>query len=929
VEEIYRCYGLVHYYHQHMNIPRESLSDNPIINGLIAASYNALTIHPTSHISLEEFKGQIINLFYDFTPTEYAAVDDKLEQWLAQCQLEPDFKNDFFSHYIGKLIDEGKTVMLPQLEEDTFTILDSCHDPRVNTYFDRRGLVYGHVQSGKTANYIGLINRAYDAGYKVVIVLAGLNEDLRAQTQQRIDNTINFKHEYKRIRRGTTQAFDVIGDQIPLIRENITESDRSLWVIKKNKIILENLIDWFLHQNDKNEWALFNHPVLIIDDEADNASIQSLSSNEFARWEDAMKLLEIPEEELTKEQKELLDTASDEIRTINKLIRGLLSILGKKTFVAYTATPYSVVNQPSLDLNRELQIGKRTIEITAGDLFPEHFIIPLTAGSNYLGINRTFNTDSKLNIPALINLDLKYPDEEYSSIFPSSQESEYNTNSICQSLIDAILDFLIAIIVRKFRNSKGHNSLLIHTTYKTSNVHILTMNVREALMDLQSKIKDDPSFMNVINNRLKELHQRSQNKNYFEYFQINNAYPEEITKNDLLSLFTDREQKLSTVEYHSKSTDKLQYNHKDSKGKTIFKNYIIIGGNKLARGLTLEGLSISYFIRKTTRRDSLYQMGRWFGYRSGYEDLVSIYTTNEHITNYKSLFVIEKYLRKDFETNCSLENPILPRNAIIKLAVNSDEIAEIKSKLIHVCDPNKLRHTSKALIDSTGHTRNSKFNFDHVNIYNDNWQLSILFFSKLNDEYRENKFDYSLVLPKFPNIQENLSYINIPSELIIDYLSKLKFEESTQYDFRFLIEFLRTNSSKLPKWSVSLVNRHKNPSFQPELQIGDTKIKKSTLQPKLKNDILRFVAFLAREAGDTSFDLADQAHEPILTEKDARDKRNIAGTPLLLVYPNECVNPTDSTTVKVPLIDVVVPNSPGLTKMEYRIRNNKIHESYL
>jgi hypothetical protein len=201
------------------------------------------------------------------------------------------------------------------------------------------------------------------------------------------------------------------------------------------------------------------------------------------------------------------------------------------------------------------------------------------------------------------------------------------------------------------------------------------------------------------------------------------------------------------------------------------------------------------------------------------------------------------------------------------------------------------------------------------------------FFSRLNQENSENKFNYSKVIPKFPNIQENLSFINIPSELVIDYLSKLRFEGSTKDDFRFLIEFLRTNVTKLPKWSVSLVNRNGNPSFQPEIHIGDTEIKKSKLQPKLKNEVLRFVAFLAREAGDTSFDIAVDTEEPILTEKAARDKRNAAGIPLLLVYPNECVNPRDSTTVKVPLIDVVVPNSPGLTKMEYRIRNNKTNES--
>lgn len=918
-EEVSRCYGMVHFIQQQRRMSHDSIANDDLVKVIIEHHYQELSARVLVQFSIDEFREKVIGHFSNFQPTEYAAVDDKLEQWLEQCHLEPDFKSDFFVHYVNTLKGEGKTAIIPQLEEDTFTILDSCHDPRETNYFDRRGLVYGHVQSGKTANYIGLINRAYDAGYRIVIILAGLNEDLRAQTQQRIDDTINFNHASKRIRRGTTQEFDVISDQLPLIRENITESDRSIWVIKKNKIILENIIQWFLHQNERNGWDLFPHPVLIIDDEADNASIQSLSSNEFARWEEAMKLLEIPEESLTLEQQELLDTASEEIRTINKLIRGLLSILGKKTFIAYTATPYSVVNQASTDVYRELKIGQRTIELTATDLFPEHFIIPLTAGSNYLGLDRTFNTDHKCNIPAVINLNTAYPDEDYTLIFPSSQDSEYGSFSICGSLTDSIVDFFIAIIVKKYRRIKGHNTLLIHTTYKTNNVKQLTKNIHNAIKEYQSRIKDDHSILKKINARLNELRLRSNNECYSKYFKLENNYPDVITKEELLSIFTDRDQKLSIIEYHSKSKDKIQYNLRDKEGNRVYKNYIIVGGNKLARGLTLEGLSISYFIRKTTRRDSLYQMGRWFGYRAGYEDLVSIYTTNEHITNYRSLFVLEKHLRNDFETNCSLENPILPRNAIIKLAVNSDEISEIKSKLIHVCDPNKLRHTKSVRIDSTGHTRNSRFNVLESADYQKNWDFSIKLFTKLNNEFEDYKFDYLDIIKEHPNVLRNFSFINIPCEIIIDYLSKLKFSGSTRDDFNFLIEFIKANEFVLSKWSVSLVNRHNNPSFNPPVRIGDTEIKKSRLQPKLKDETLRFVAILAREAGDTSFDLVGESSSTLLTEREVRDYRNANGKPLLLVYPNEC-SYADADVIRIPLIDVFVPNSQGLTKMEYCIR---------
>ena len=310
--------------------------------------------------------------------------NEGLEKWVRNRDAK-DWK--FYGRYRGWLQKEDPRFPIQQLDRKTDDILDRCADPKKEGRWDRRGLVVGNVQSGKTRNYIGLINKAIDSGYRMVIVMAGVHNILRAQTQSRIDHGVVGMQSADLVQRLGTTRYVGVGNMDPdfngavncltstpyrpqndsarkggdfsrataqqLVTNIRSSQDAWLVVIKKNKSILENLILWLNQLKREGEGKLDNFPVLVIDDEADNASVNSG-----------------PEEDP---------------KTINRLIRVMLELFGQKTFVGYTATPYANLFIPdewafrgkALINGQEFEVGP--------DLFPRDFIVNLMPGTNYMG----------------------------------------------------------------------------------------------------------------------------------------------------------------------------------------------------------------------------------------------------------------------------------------------------------------------------------------------------------------------------------------------------------------------------------------------------------------------------------------------------------------------------------------------------------------
>jgi hypothetical protein len=909
--------------------------------------------------SKEDFVLNLKNLFKKpEKATTSVAESPELENWLDNSKRTN--QETRFECYKELLIEEGKGSIIEQLDADTYKILDSCFDPRdLNRHWDRRGLVYGHVQSGKTANYVGLINRAFDAGYQIVIVLTGITEDLRIQTQSRIDagvvgrsngigigigNNENFK-TLERIEPATSIKLDLKNNQ-DWRDNNLDISKKSIWVIKKNKTVLENLILWLDKQrlNQESE-KITRCPFLVIDDEADNASIQSLSKKEFELWETGQDLSQMDFEELTVKQEEVLLKAKEAVlKAINRNIRVALSLMGNKTFVAYTATPYSVISGIAEDTERVVMIRDKTFIIDKNNnLFPEHFIIPIKAGEKYLGIERIFTTELNKKLPIVHDLTFMSEDlgDSIDLDFPTKRGENYSFEEIPKSLEHSIIHFIVTIIIRKLRDHNDYNTLLIHTSHLTKKADYVANKVFEYIVKLSNNILiDEGEYLEYFNEVLKEIKLNSKNPLFLQYFgERDLKFPEKINKNDILDIIiNDSVIPLNVVSYHSSKdisllhrSHDLYYNLIDEQtGEKKYRNYIVIGGNRLSRGLTLEGLTTSYFVRSSTRQDSLYQMGRWFGYRTGYEDLIRIYMPTDQILWFEGVYKLEMDLRRDFEENNNDDSKIMPRDAIIKLAYHTSE--EVIKKFPSICDPNKLRHTRSQSMSFSGPTKTNRIIFNkEIQLRNFNRVLD--FILTISKHPNSKLFDNS----KIPQIvkNNNINYENIEYSYITKLLSEYEAHKSIQVDIDSLTNFINENKKELNRWSVVFVQKFGDPLELPNVNFElEFYNKNNVLQTQKitgltrkwdeqdddKSDTRTISQFLDRGSKDNSFDIIDEENKKNFEDNHAqanKEYRNLKKKPILIIYP------VLYNGLLFPLFYFIIPAINGGKKVQYIVRNNR------
>ena len=504
--------------------------------------------------------------------------------WLdaARARIEPYYWDRYRQH----LTQEGfPSSVVATLDEVTDRVLGLMQDPSRDGPWDRRGMVVGHVQSGKTSNYTGLICKAADAGYKLIVIIAGVHNNLRSQTQRRIDEGFVGRDSARLLSKrddmfvGVGQ-FDVTrrpvtftntlrdfnkmtatGVGIPL--QNLNEP--AVFVIKKNSSTLKNLIEWLTEHSSRGGAQSVDEPMLLIDDEADNASIN-------------------------------IRHGAGEVSRINGQIRDLLRIFDRSCYVGYTATPFAnIFIDPDTD-----------DQMRGEDLFPRSFIVSLDPPSNYFGAAAVFLEDSDRYIRHI---------DDNEDLLPIKHPKEIVVSSIPQSLIEATRAFILARAIRLARgHERQHCSMLVNAS----------------------------RFMNVQRQLRNEIH--AQLDNIKSSIRVNGALPPDAALSDIeikalhaiwLREFSDTEfdwsvvqrrlheaaSSIRVVEVNSQSPGTLDYNGNRQDGL----NVIAVGGFSLSRGLTLEGLMVSYFMRNSMMYDTLMQMGRWFGYRPGYEDICRIW----------------------------------------------------------------------------------------------------------------------------------------------------------------------------------------------------------------------------------------------------------------------------------------------------------------
>lgn len=530
---------------------------------------------------------------------------------------------DRYSSYLSKSLPPE---VVKTVDIDTDLVMNNLENP-AEREFSRYGMVVGHVQSGKTGNYSALICKAADAGYKFIVVIAGGINNLRDQTQERLNES--FIGLTKGIQvgagKGNTKRESMPYSLTTIERDfNKQDADRLahglnfdtinvpvLLVIKKNTRTLANVIDW-LEQQYKGKGI--NHAMLVIDDESDYASINT---------------------------KEEVDPTQ-----INLKLRILLSLFKKYAYVAYTATPYA-----------NIFIDHEATHDTAGrDLFPKDFIYALDAPSNYFGARKIFieNTDKYL-----------VPISDSDNSIPYSHKKDLTLKELPASLLEAIRLFVLNISVRNLRGQKGkHNSMLIHATRFTDVHKLLAALADEYLSAIKKDVVAYASLPDALNqsetlNVLKSTFEKHLSKIEFSWEAILGELPAFI-------------ESVVVREVHQKKSVPLEYR------KDVATNAIVIGGASLARGFTLEGLSVSYFLRNTIFYDTLMQMGRWFGYRPGYEDVCKIFMPADRITDFANIIEATENLILDFKLMA--EQKKTPNDYGLAVQQNPDSALQVTAR---------------------------------------------------------------------------------------------------------------------------------------------------------------------------------------------------------------------------------------------------------
>ncbi|MXO91508.1 Z1 domain-containing protein [Pontixanthobacter aquaemixtae] len=520
------------------------------------------------------------------------SVKSDYKPWLRERTIDFYYWDRLRKYYLES--DALPPNVISRLDEVTDEVLDYCGNPEDEGTWGRRGMVMGHVQSGKTTNYASLICKAADAGYKIIILLAGLTNSLRTQTQERMDETFIGKKSLFGQRFpdlmpimshcppgerffpvfGTTRDSDFNTEisKFGVTLDNL--KDPIIFVTKKNKGILENLLKWI--EGQRQDGRKIDYPLLMIDDEADNASINT--------HKDPTK-----------------STA------INNVMRLLLQQFNRSSYVGYTATPFANI---FIDPESEAQMR-------GDDLFPRHFIKALDPPTNYVGATKVFSPEGSLR-PQMLRVV-----EDYGDILPLKHKKDLELEELPPSLLEAIRAFVLIRAMRVLRgDGEKHCSMMINVSRFNdvqARIHDLVYSYQQRLDDaikvnsgLGSAAIQDPDIL-----ELKQTFEREFQHTEFDFDEVLPALTE-----------ASKTIKVRTINMRGGAL-----NYEESKEHGL--HVIAIGGLALSRGLTLEGLSVSYLLRNSAASDTLMQMARWFGYRRNYEDLCRLYICQSAVDHYE------------------------------------------------------------------------------------------------------------------------------------------------------------------------------------------------------------------------------------------------------------------------------------------------------
>lgn len=584
------------------------------------------------------------------------------DEWTPWYNEEKKRSRDFYwQHYSGSLqaAPHWDPKAISSLDRATDRVVERLSDPTMAEAYQAKGLVVGNVQSGKTANFTGVIAKAIDAGYRLIIVLSGTTDLLRTQTQRRLDMELvgqeNILRGIKRDDEAALDATDYVRDDpdwhrfvqhgmrpsdgggsdiyrltkksfdyksleqgisaldfpkrerhLPFFhQDNLFAGDTRLAVVKKNSTVLKKLVA----DLNKITTRLEEVPTLIIDDESDQASIN------------------------TSRPKPLSPKEKGKRSAINRHIADLLRMLPRAQYVGYTATPFANV---FIDPN------------DTEDIFPKNFLISLPAGPGYMGA-REFHD---LNLESAPDVRTEENSAKKAHIRIVDDEESHQDADL-QRALDT---FVLTGAVKLYRESIGrgkfrHHTMLYHIAMGKDTHREQSAKVKE--MWDRSGYRSASCFERLRHLYNEDIHPVSRRPD-------GEAAP--TTFDELVPFIGETVDRIGRTGHPVLvvNSDKIEGEKLDfATDPHVWR--VLVGGNKLARGFTVEGLTVSYYLRRTRQADTMMQMGRWFGYRSGYRDLVRLYTTQALYDEFEDICQDEEFFRDELRQYAPLGEDGFPQ----------------------------------------------------------------------------------------------------------------------------------------------------------------------------------------------------------------------------------------------------------------------------
>ena len=701
---------------------------------------------------------------------------ERRRPWISEQRGSVEWK--FWNRYKDYLLIEKNfpDSVVGQLDRLTDRTLDGLFNPNISTSLTKYGLVVGQVQSGKTSNYTGLICKAADAGFKLIIVLAGTLDNLRTQTQLRMDEGfLGFDTEHERAFRLnnlfigvgkinqdsvahslTSSKSDFNAGAANAIGINFGTQEPIIAVVKKNARVLEKLHTWLSAHSvpvGGGKRLIRNKSLLLIDDEADHASIN-----------------------VNKEG----NTAS----AINRNIISILQLFERGGYVGYTATPFANIFIPVNDPNQ---------------LFPRDFIINLPPPTNYIGPERVFGFEAPTDEDTNSNsLPIVHRIDDYGSFVPQGHKKDDPLPTVSpESLKRAIRCFILTCAIRRLRGQTNvHNSMLVHVSrFVRWQQHIkneivqpvfdyyrrgIEFSTPAVLKEMQETFEVDSegyrsyttTSANILDSDLKDIDPAISLHRWDE----------------VLPQLHEAASRIEVKDINGGSADILNY-FDHTNGLSV----IAIGGDKLSRGLTLEGLSVSYYLRASRMYDTLMQMGRWFGYRPGYVDLCRLFTSRELNEWFCHITLASEELRSEFDYMSDIAGST-PEQYALRVRTHPG--------VLQISASNKIRNVTEVRVSWSGRLVESYELDKSESVIEANLHAARTLVDRLGPPSEEE--------PKY-YIWRNVSYEHV-RRFLRDFQVWQSLRSATTANLVRFIDF-KHDQNQLDKWCIGVISKSAGESY--------------------------------------------------------------------------------------------------------------------